>query len=298
MITFEESYTKVQKIAGDESDAALIQFKDDINQGAHKINAAMNRYFTRKSKTADLVADQQYYQLPPDAIKPMGVVATVDSSSEKYPLKQIRSETEWRAINSNTQTGNWITFYFVRGSDEIGLYPIPSDTVTDGLEVYYAPRDRDLSQADFSDGTVTVSEGDATVTHSGTGFTSAMVGRAFKVTDGSDGHAYRVASLTNSSTIELEEPYIGISGSGKSFKIGETYVFPDEFHDAPIDYALARFFEQADNENRAAYHLSKFDAAKEKAKEEYASSSTSMLITGETEAFNWFLVPPEPTTGG
>lgn len=298
MITWQEAYEKAQRKTGDNTAETLEQLKEDINTGYHRINAAMNRYFTRRAKTTNIEEDVQYYQLPPDAIRVIKVRAKQTSNNNRYPLDQIRNENDWDALNTTNQRGNWARFFFQRGSDEIGIFPIPSSDITAGLEISYEPRDRDLSQDDYTTGTVSVTTGSQTVTGTGTAFTQAMIGRVFKVTDGTDGYWYKVAGYTSPTVITLEEPYIGTSGSSKTFKIGETFLFPEEYHNAPIHYALSEYFDGVrNNPERADYHLSKWKEFLEDAKEKYASSSSSLVITGETEGFNYWQVPPEPITG-
>lgn len=287
MITFQGSYEKAQAISGDTSAATLLIFKDDINLGAQKLNAGMGGYFTRKSKSTNLVAEQQYYQLPPDCVRVTGVDYLQSTGGQRFPIKyQIRSEEQWRQINFNEQSSNIPVYWFVKGSDELGVYPMPSAAITSGLIIYYEPKARKLSQDDYTTGTVTVTNGSTTVTHSGTGFTQSMIGRGFEVTDGSDGYSYRIAGFTSTSVVTLEEPYIGYSGAGKTFKIGETFAFPEEYHDAPTDFALGRFFEMNNNKDRAQYHTGRFNASLAEAKEKYASSSSSQVITDGPIASN------------
>lgn len=297
MLTFQECYEKAQTIAGDTSAETLALLKSDINMGSHKFNAALDRYFTRKAKTTNIVANQQYYQLPVDCIKVSKVRAKQSTSgSVTYPLRQIHNETEWDALNTTSQTGNWAIYFFQRGHDEIGIYPTPSDNITDGLEIAYEPRDKSLTQDDYTTGTVTVAEGSAAVTGSGTTFTQSMIGRVFKTTE--DGYAYKVAGYSSATSITLEEPYIGQGGSSRTYKIGESFLFPEEFHDAPVDFALSRFFEMRNNPERAVYHLKRYRDAVDTAKSQYSSSSSSAVITSGVEEYNIWLVPPNAVTGG
>jgi hypothetical protein len=295
-MTWTSAQNKFIRISGDTTAPALVQAKDDMNIGASKFNAALDRYFTRKAKSTDTVATQQYYQTPPDCIRVIGVTNTL-SNGRKYPVRQIRSEYEWRAINTIQQTGNWATYYFVRGADEIGLWPIPSQAVTNGLEIYYEPRDHQLTQEDYTTGTVTVTNGSTTVTGSGTTFTNTMVGRIFQVTDGSDGYNYKVTSYSSSTVLTLEEPYIGLSGSSRTYSIGESFIFPEEYHDAPVDFALGRYFEVRNNAERATYHNTKYQLSVADAKAKYSSSSSSQVITEEAPAYNFWQLPPSAATG-
>jgi len=295
-LTWSQAQAKFQRIAGDTDATALAQAEEDMNIGASKFNAALDRYFTRKAKSTDTVANQQFYQTPPDCIRVRGVTNTL-SNGRKYPVHQIRSEYEWRAINTVQQTGNWATYYFVRGADEIGLWPIPSADVTNGLEIYYEPRDHLITQDDYTTGTVTVTQGSTTVTGSGTTLTTSMVGRTFQVTDGSDGYSYKITSFSSATVVLLEEPYIGLSGGSKTFNIGESFIFPEEYHDAPVDYALSRYFEVRNNPERSNYHMAKFKDSVTDAKAKYASSTASQVITEEAPAYNFWQLPPSAATG-
>lgn len=293
-MTWQEIYAKAQTIAGDDSAATLTQLKQDINTGNKRFNAAINNYFNRRSKSANLVADQQYYQLPADCIRVMGV-DFLQSATRRLPITQIRSEYEWRRINSTQQSGNYLSYWFQKGADELGLFPIPSEATTNGLIIYYEPKGFNFSQDDYTTGTVELTQGSATVAGTGTTFASTMVGREFKVTDGSDGYEYKVASFTSTTVITLEEPYVGISGPSKTYKIGETPLFPSEFHDSLVDYGLSRFYELNNNPERAKYHMTNFNDAVAMAKELYSSSSASQVINLDQDfAYNPFFDNTNP----
>lgn len=237
----------------------------------------MQRYFTRKSQTTNLVADQQFYQLPEDCIRVTGVVVT-DASIE-YPVEPMASELEWRALNSNNAgTVQIPRFFFVRGKDEIGLWPAPASNVTNGLEVYYEPRERDMSQDDYTTGTVTVTNASATITHSGTGFSQNMVGRYFRTTDGSEGLWYRISAYVSTSELTLENVYEGISGSGRTFIIGEAPQIPEEYHESLLDFVAYRFYLRRRDVAVAQQFKSLFDGALDDAKQRYASKTTNKVI--------------------
>lgn len=71
--------------------------------------------------------------------------------------------------------------------------------------------------APYSTGTITVTSGSASVTGSGTTFTSAMVGRKLVVSG--DNLAYTVKTFTSTTAITLDTVYKGTGGSGQSYKI-------------------------------------------------------------------------------
>ena len=66
------------------------------------------------------------------------------------PLTEVQSEYEWNKLNAYPFKASYPTHYFIRGNDEIGIYPCPSESVEDGLIVSYEPRIRDMGIDDFT----------------------------------------------------------------------------------------------------------------------------------------------------
>lgn len=82
--------------------------------------------------------------------------------------------------------------------------------------------------AHYTTGTVDLTNGDATVTGSGTTFTSAMVGRKFKI--GSNNGIYTVETYTSATSIELDRVWAGDTDTGLSYTIfQDTYSAPSDF---------------------------------------------------------------------
>jgi hypothetical protein len=81
---------------------------------------------------------------------------------------------------------------------------------------------------DHATGTVTVTNGDATVTGSSAAFTSAMVGRAFATN--SKNATYRIASYTDADNIELDKAWTDSTAAG------EGYVIAQDRYDLPTDF--------------------------------------------------------------
>lgn len=295
MLTYTQSYTKFQTISGSTNATDLVQAKQDINIGYKRFNAAIARYFTRKQAFTNLVADQQYYQIPVDAIRVSSVTINLSGSTLQFPLTQIRNEDEWRSMNIFPYSSSYIKYYFVYGNDQIGLFPIPSTAVTNGLRYVYQPQDVDLTKDDYSTGTVAVSNGGVTVTGTNTAWTNALVGGMyFQVTNGTDGNWYEILSVNSTTQITLKTPYVGSTVSGVSYNIGQMFIFPGEYDDVPIDYALYRFWESRDNPVRAKYHKNNYQEAVADAIQKYASSSLSNVITDEGPMTNAWFWPPLP----
>jgi hypothetical protein len=293
MISFQNSYVKAQTISGDFSDTTLIQLKQDINIGYKRFNNAIARYFTRKQQYTDIVADQQYYQIPIDAIRVSNITVTLPNGYI-YPVVEVKDEFQWRQMNIVPFHAQYATSYFVLGNDQLGLYPIPSSDVSAGLRYIYQPTDVDLTKDDYSTGTVSITNGGVTVTGVGTTWNATHKGLFFEVTNGTDGNQYEIIAIPNSTTLTLKTPYVGPSVSGGTYILQQLFIFPGEYNDVPVDYALSRFFEYKNNATRAQYHYAKFQQQVKDAVEKYASTSTSNVITGNEDYLNMWYMPPVP----
>lgn len=285
-MTFQEMYTSYGEISGDSSTANIARGKRDINIGNNIFHARLNNYFTRKKKTANLEDGVYSYQLPSDCIK-ITAIGYLDSNGRERPVTQIRSRAQWTQLRASQQSSNRIIHFFVPSADEIELYPTPSEDIDDGLIIYYKPRGQNMTATDYTTGTITLTDGEVTVTGSGTAFTDAMIGRILRDTDGSSGYEYRIAERTNGTELLLEEPYSGLSGSGITYLIGEAPLYPVEFHYAPVDYALQRYFELNGDPKSAKYHEGNFNAQVQQCQELYANSTSSMVIVDENFGYDW-----------
>lgn len=277
-VTWTDQQAMAQQSAGTVDATTLLRLKRDMNIGATKFLAALGREYNRHSRFTDLVSGQQYYQLPEDAQKLKQVI--VSTGSYFPPMEQIPDEFAWRMMNMLAIQGR-PTHYFIRGSREFGLYPTPADSVDSGIELVFSPKHVQLTQDDYTTGTVTVAEDSVTVTHSGTGFTQNMIGRWFQTTDGTDENFYRIQSFTSTSILVLENFYQGPSASGVTFRIGQVMDLPEEFLEGPVDYAIYRHYLKRGNPSRASEFKSLFEGALDDAKNLYSITTESQVINAE-----------------
>jgi hypothetical protein len=293
MLTFSDQYGMAQQITGDTSAAALAAFKRDINEGGSVFLNRLGRKFNHEIKITNIVDGQQYYQMPSDVIRVSDI--RVLNGTTYYVPELVTSEEMWNKMNSTTYSGNYPTHFYIRGFNEIGLWPIPSSNVTNGLTVSFEPQHVELTQADVTTGSVTVSNGSINVTHSGTSFTPQMVGRYFQVTDSTDGRWYRIGAYVSSSSIQLENYYEGISGSGRSFRIGEIMKIPQGYQDAPVFFALDRYYLTQGDKNTAAVYSLRFDQKLKSAKSTYGKSTAKSGVKkgNSGRPMSWIeLTPP------
>lgn len=291
--TFQQITAEVQSGTQNSSASELILIKRDANVATQRFKSVMTRPWSRIAKKANTVADQQDYQLPRSVLRPSGVDYLYGDSY--IPLIEIGSEQNWNMLNSIVSVGSGVPrYFFPKGKDIISVYPIPSTAVTEGLKVYYEPKQPRMISDDYTTGTVTVTNGSTTITHSAAGFTESMIGRFFYTTDGTDGNDYQVVGYTDTSTLTLENYYEGTSGGSKNFLIGVVPDIPDEYHPAITDYCMARFWLRRGNRKAGAEMMSMFLNSLDECKEVYASPTSSPNIHDpfDNMSFNMLDNPP------
>jgi hypothetical protein len=283
MFTFGDQLDLVKEETGIDDAASITRFKRDINRGGSRFLATLGREYTRQSRTTDLRANKQYYQYPEDALRISDAISS--SGGIPLPLTLVADEDAWRYMNSTPQTGQ-PTHFFVRGFDEIGIYPMPAATVENGLEIVYEPRSAYMRASDTTGSTASVTNGTVLITSTATPFTANMVGYGFEVTDETDTNWYRIAAYTNGASINLENYYQGTTGAGKSFRIGQVMYLPEEFLEAPAYWAVYRHWKRRGNSGKANEALAEFTAMRDEAKELYGQQTSSQVIMASEEIVN------------
>lgn len=294
-LTWTQAIAKTQRQARDNGADTLVQLKEDWNQGYHLFNAENARYYSRRQQFCDLVQGQRIYQTPVNCVKISGMTLLMSAGYEP-PLFEVRTETEWRQKLSIPQyASNLVTHYFAIGKESFGLYPLPSQDVTNGLRIWYQPEDSDMSIDDTTSPTVTVTltENSPTVTASGAIFTQSMIGQSFRPEGVVDLTWYEITAVPSATELTLGAAYIGPSASGLSWRVGQIPIIPQQFQDSPMHYALANYFSTHGDETRGQYHRGLFENMIKDCKEQYSSSSTSNVLTEGDEAIlsAWYLTP-------
>lgn len=293
--TWTELQAMAQRLAKDNNPDTLEQLKLDMNEGYSMFLAKLGRYFTRKQQFTDLVDNQQIYQTPIDCIKILGMTTLVTANYQP-PVKEIRSEFEWRNITAVSTTTNYPLWYFSLGNDAFSLWPIPSQDVVNGLRLYYQPSASPLSVEDITSTstttTMTVVNGSPTVTCSGSVLNSDLATLSFQVTDATDRSFYEIISAT-ATTLTLKSAYTGASGGGHAWRIGQISTLPPEYDSAIVHYALWPFFAAQGNDSRSTYHKALYDRAEQDALESYSSSNVGNVIMDDSYELNAWVFPPD-----
>lgn len=300
MITYTQLYKRAADIIGvsaTTASQALTNIQQDINQGQRIFKNASRRYWTRKEVTTNLIANQQYYTFPEDMVRITTVKVT--SGSLTLPVTMIDSEELWNRLNLiPAMTVGIPTQGFIRGRNELGLYPIPSATYTNGLVVSYESRQKDMNIDDVTTASLSVTNNSATViATTGTPFNANMVGMWLTVTDGSDGNWYQITGYTDTTHITLENYYQGLTKTGVASIIGIVPDVPEDFHLALVYYAAYNYYLKRKDTATAADYKSLFDDLLKQYKAHYAAKTTGVTQDDLTSfQYNMFGLPPTSVT--
>ena len=295
MLTYTQAYKRVADIIGvntSQSSTDLTNIQQDINQGNRLFKNASRRYWTRKEVTGNLVAGQQYYTFPQDMVRITTVRVT--SGGLTLPVTLVDSEEMWnRIIIIPSMTVGIPTTGFVRGRNELGLYPIPSLNVTNGLIVSYEPRLKDMSIDDTAI-TVNVTVGSVNVTSGVSVFNANMVGMSLSITDGSDGNWYLITGYTSPTAITLENVYLGSTKTGATGIVGTVPDIPEDYHLGLVYYAAYNYYLKRKDEATAANYRAMFQDLLTQYLEVYAAKTTGQVQQDmNSQVYNLFNLPPQ-----
>jgi len=239
-------------------------------------------YFNERSYTTVTQAQQQFYNLPPQVKNLINV--TVNIGSVLWTPKFAPNREYWDALNVITFYQDFPSFFYVFDG-QMGLFPIPaSDDNT--ITMNYKIRLRDLSQADYSTGTVTVTNNSATVTGAGGAtFIPDMAGRWIRVTAPSgDEQWYEIGAYVNSTTLTLLNPYTGVTTSGASYVIGEMPLLAEDYQDLALYRALWVYFNSiVPSPAQAKMYKELYDVGYEMLNAEYGQKTTNVALV-DTDA--------------
>lgn len=256
----------------------MTKIKRDINTGVKRFQNAARRYWTRNEKKTNLKADQMFYQFPSDMLR-VSTVKTLRNGTY-MPLTQIKSEDEWNRMSSTPGfMSNTPSYYFIKGADEVGVYPVPSSEIVDGLVVSFEPRMVDMMIDDMTLN-VDVLENSVIITANGSDTFDPKVANNcwFTTTDGLDGNWYKVSKYIDTTHIWIDNVFQGGDDTAVAARIGQCPPFPEEYHDAPVYYACHQFFLLRKDLESASMYKQLFDAAFTEYKAVYGNKTTGGVI--------------------
>lgn len=282
-----KSYTSLlnyyKKITQDTSTANASLGAENMNDCIREIMSMPHAWdFLEATATDTTVASQQSYNFPYNYDKLYSVTITIGNF--RYPVEEVPSREYWDQLQLSTAVTSNIPQWFFIDAGKIYFWPTPSEN-SKTITYNYKQSVKDLSEADYTTGTVTVTNDSTTVTGSGTTFTAGMVGRYIKITG--DGFWYKIASFTNATTINLQKKYQGATAAGANYTIGEMPILPEAYHNLPA-YRAAQIFwvMKGKDENRATMFKNLYETGLGRLIADHGSKTSSFVIEDEKEIVN------------
>lgn len=263
---------------------------DNLNWGLEELNQSLRYlttkyYFNERSYTTTTVANQQFYNLPPQVKKLINV--TVFIGSTLWQPKECPSREYWDYLNTTTFQQDYPSFFFVFNG-QVGLWPVPASS-SNVITMNYKIRIVDLSMQDVTNSTavstVSITINTPTVTASGATFKAWMASQWIRIphsiTDSTNGDNqwYQIDSITSSTILVLKNKYTGATITAANFTIGEVPLLPEDYQDLPLFrmgmiYYSTRFPDKAKYETYKDLYNTGFEALND----EFGSKTTSVIL--------------------
>lgn len=240
------------------------------------------------------VASQAAYDLPYDFKQIVNV--TIQIGGILWQPKEVATRKMYDALNVISFTNQFPQFFYI-WNKQILIWPTPADN-SDVMTINYKRRIIDLSQADYSTGTLSVSNSASSVTGSGTTWTKNMAGRWLNIpqtasdTTSGDDAWYQIASVTSNTALTLVNQYQGQTVTGGSYTIGEVPILPEDFQDLPLYRALMVYFNSiGSNAPQAAkkytFYKDLYNTGYAQLEAEFGSKSASVgIVPGDYPVVN------------
>lgn len=266
---------------------------DNVSWAMEVINDSL-RYLTTKyyfnersyPVPGGTVAQQQFYNLPPQVKKLINVTVTI--GGVLWQPKECPSRQYWDSLNTITFYQDFPSFFFVYNG-QVGIFPIPA-TSGSTITLNYKTRIIDLSQADYTTGTVSATMSSTAVTGSGTTFVNSMADSWLRIamsssnTTNGDNQWYQISSVTSPTAIALKNVYSGSSLSGGSFTIGQAPILPEDYQDLPLyRMAIIYYTTRFPDPIKSAQYQALYDAGLAALDEEFGSKTTNVVLTDTDE---------------
>lgn len=248
MLSYSGERTIYGQLSADSSATNLTMGSLLMNEMRRQILSSRRWKFLEKTKTLSTVASQQAYDLPSDLAWLSGLTVTIGTT--KYRPVEIHSREEWDKINQSTSVTSDIPEYFYLTNTTLEFYPKPSSSTSNAITFKYGRKQKDLSVADYTTGTITsIANGASAVIGATTVWTVKMANRWIRFTDSDtantgDGEWYEIASVESGTTLTLDALYGGISiaAGTAAYTIAQVSLLPEAYHFLPLYKALVHYF--------------------------------------------------------
>lgn len=257
MITFGVLLDEYRDLTKDDTAENTARGIRKINMLQKQLTASEEYWWLEKNYSITTVAGSGVYYLPKDFRKMKSVDQTFGGVNGRIvPVTEYADPSGFDTLFylTNLQTGTVPQYYHIRGN-QLMMFP-KSSSNTETITLLYIQRALDMSMIDYNVGFVSsLTTNTTTVTGTGTAWdvpVNVKAGCSLIIDD----IAYKIASITNATTLELEQPYQGATiSTNTSYVIGEVPLIPEDFCELlPVAAARDYFLKKEDS---GAYTLYK-----------------------------------------
>lgn len=228
----------------------------------------------------------QFYPLPPNYSKMKSM--TISVGTLQYTPKEILTIQEWNQLNVFPYYGDIPNNFFIfPGGDhgaQVGIWPVPS-TTGNLITYYYKFRVPDLSIADYTTGSYTVTGGTSNITATGAVSLTPTVNQQlesrwikFSQSVG-DNLWYQIYTVTSTASVTLYQPYQGttISAVTGSTTVGQMPLLMEDFHDMLLYKPLYTYYSSINKDVEKATQFKELYDERLTMLETYAGGNTTMV---------------------
>jgi hypothetical protein len=280
LLPWDDALLYMQRAAQDQSGAALLFLKAMYNVGYQKILAEFGRQVTERTQRLTLEAGQRSWVVPPDCLFPK-TFELIDGTTIQ-PIMEVASDRTWAYMKSGNIQGRPTQYHykprFGVGGGIVEFYPIPSSAYV--VSLAYEANDKNLSQAAYTLGSVSLEDGSAEVRGIGTVWSPAMANRYLVPLDGTaDQMPYRIAFLTDTTHLTLEMEYNGGTAESEiAYKIVEIPNLPQDMQIMPCYFSLAEWWSSKGNSTKMTEFDMKFTRSMQIAKKTHSTVTRDAIV--------------------
>lgn len=268
---------------------------DNLTWGMEVINDAIRSlvtkyYFNERTYTVTSVANQQFYNLPPQVKKLINMTVTI--GGVKWQPKESPSRQHWDSLNVISFVQDFPSFFFVY-NNQVGIYPIPASN-GNTITLNYKTRVTDLTMADVTDvtasSTMAITTNTTTLTASANTFKDWMAGQWIRINrsatnaNNGDGQWYQIDTITSATVAVLKNKYTGATVTAGTFTIGEVPILPEDYQNLPLyQLGIVYYNTRFPDPIRAQQYQALWDKGLAQLDEEFGSKTTNVILT-DTDA--------------
>lgn len=255
-----------------------------VNQGLRDLTTKFYLDEISQNYPGGTIAGTTNYDLPYN-IKEL-VDFYIVSGSLRYVLREVPNAEYFDRLQFAQYSSDIPQYYWVF-ANQINIFPTPASSGNQ-MTFRYKERLRDLSQVDYTTGTVSVTTATNSIVGSGTTWTEDMAGRWIRInanttsnTTSGDNQWYKIFAWVDSTHLTLVNQYQGTTVTGGTYTIGEMPLLPEDYQVVALYYALWIYYTSiVPNKTQSQLYKQLYDYGYAKLDAEFGNKSTDVRIIG------------------